>query len=108
MPARKKCGAHGDGGSRNADGDQKDEDRGHHDGNSRVHDDAQRAVVGGAFLRVNMRHLNDGQNREQRQAHHRRSGYPAILTAAPAWYEAALCVKTGQKSYDPLPLRYTG
>jgi len=49
---------------------QDDNGRGNGHGRCRVHQDAQRAVVGVAFERVNVGHLHHGQQRQQDQAHH--------------------------------------
>jgi len=37
-----------------------------------MHDDAERALVGSTIKRMDVRHLNHGQQREQGQTQHRR------------------------------------
>ena len=53
---------------RNFNPDEDDCDQHDHDGHNRVHGDAQRAMVGIAIGRMDVRYLNDGKQREQDQA----------------------------------------
>jgi len=50
--------------------DQHDHGSRHRNGRGCVHDDAQRAMVGVALDRVEVRHLDDGQQRQQDKTHH--------------------------------------
>jgi hypothetical protein len=52
--------------------DQDNHDQHNHDGRDRVHHDAYCAMVGVAFGRMNVRHLDNSQKRQQDQAHYRR------------------------------------
>ncbi|MGB6688809.1 MAG: hypothetical protein WBE76_13315 [Terracidiphilus sp.] len=65
MPARQNRLADGQDRNRNSYSDQDDYNGGYRNRRGRMHDDAQRAVVCGGFNRVNVRHLDDGQQREQ-------------------------------------------
>lgn len=51
--------------------DQDDNGGGYGDGRCRVHHDAERAMVGVAIDGMDVRHLNDGQQRQQNKTHHR-------------------------------------
>jgi hypothetical protein len=53
------------------DPDQNDGSRRDSNRNCRVHDDAERAMVGIAFLSVKMGHLGDGEQSQQGQAQDR-------------------------------------
>jgi hypothetical protein len=88
-------GADAHDGREHADPDQGDGNRRDRDRRRRMHDDAQRAMVGGAFLRMNVRHLDYGQQREQDQAHHRRGIHRAGSGAARA---GELCPESRQKT----------
>jgi hypothetical protein len=55
--------AHGQNRRLRADPDQDDHGRGHCDWRRRVHDDAQRAVVGIGIEGMEVRHLGHGQQR---------------------------------------------
>ncbi|MGA2887237.1 MAG: hypothetical protein ABSE51_04245 [Terracidiphilus sp.] len=63
------------------DSDQDNHRCHHRNGRSRVHRDAQRAMVGIRVERVCVRHLNQGQQREQGQTHQSRRPESAWLRA---------------------------
>jgi hypothetical protein len=73
------------------------DDHGRHDGNrrGRIQNDAQRAMVRIAFERMGVRHLGNGQQREQGQA--QQSGRPESARLA-ASVLTKMCPKSGQQT----------
>jgi hypothetical protein len=61
--------------------DQDNHGRGYRDWRRRVHHDAKRAMVGIALVRVQMRHLDDGKQRQQGKAHNSGSAEGLCLRA---------------------------
>lgn len=56
----------------------------HRDGRRRVHRDAKGAAVGIAVERMEMRHLNHGQQGQQEETHNDRNRQSAVLCLANA------------------------
>jgi hypothetical protein len=104
MPIGQDCRANRLNRSRSADPDQDNHHGGHRDGRGRVHDDAQRAVIGVGVEGVDVRHLHHGQKREQDEAHQSNC---ARCTGSCAALSADLCLQSGQMGKNPLTLRYT-
>jgi hypothetical protein len=101
MPARQNGFANGQDGSRNSYSDEDDCDGGYRNRRGRMHDDAQRAVVGGSFNRVNVRHLDDSQQREQEQTQKDdRARCARFWAATPAVLESKCCQKAAPCSKD--------
>jgi hypothetical protein len=94
MPIRQDGRTHCDHGRWRADADQDDDDGGHRDRRGRVHHNAEGAVVGVGIVGVDVRHLRNGQQGEQNQAHYRGSARCACPRASTA---AGLCLQSTQK-----------
>ena len=60
-------------------GHENNDGSGHRYRSGGVHGNAERAMVGGRFNGVDVRHLNNGQEREQQQAHNRHQRQSAKL-----------------------------
>jgi hypothetical protein len=73
MPEPGDCANFNDYRRRSSNPDQDNRDQHDNEGHDRVHHHAQRAMVGIAVGRVDVRHLDNGQKRQQDQAHHSRN-----------------------------------
>ena len=92
------CGCKHWGGS--LDLDQHDH-RGHdRDGRSRVHHDAQRAMVGVAVERMHVRHLDHGQQRQQGKTHNGDQPAKRLALARPILRE--MCLKSCSTEATPV------
>ncbi len=103
MPAGLHRLAYSEHGRRDSHADEDDDGGRRGDRRRRVHDDAQWAVVGGGLNGVDVRHLDNGQQRKQDQAHYDfciqgARGRAAILTGL-SWRP--------RQSEDLITLRYT-
>jgi hypothetical protein len=75
--------------------DQDNDRRNHRNRRGRMHRDAQLAMVGIAIGRMDVRHLNDGEERQQDQAQESHSSESArLLEAAPA----EMCLQPAQST----------
>ena len=76
---------------RGFDSNQDNHDQHNHDGHDRMHHDAYCAMVGIAVRCMDVRHLDNGQKRQQDKAHHSR--YPQSI-----WLGVTICSETCPKS----------
>jgi hypothetical protein len=92
VPAGESDGPDFDDRRLNADAHKHDHQNRHDDRRDRVHDDAQRAVVGVGVEGVVVSHLGDGQQNQQNEAHEsgsaRSAGYRSTVFADAQSHEA--------------------
>jgi hypothetical protein len=92
MPVRQNRRANGEDRGRNSYSDQDDCNRGYRNRRGRMHHDAQRAVVCGGFNGMNVRYLDDSQQREQEQTQKDdRARCARLWAATPAVLESKSC-----------------
>jgi hypothetical protein len=79
MPVSGDCANFKERRRRSSDPDQNNHDQHDNEGYNRVHHHAQRAMVGIAVGRMDVRHLDHDQKGQQDQAHHSRHSKSTLL-----------------------------